>query len=108
MSDPGVYVCICVRNRYSKDYPVLPFIPRSWGGVAASPGLCGVNVSSDGVLSTFSGPRVLPPAVNASSRHSFSSDDGSDGQDGDDVNTFLWDMVSCLYVDMSICVYVCV
>eukprot|EP01060_Flectonema_neradi_P038965 TRINITY_DN835_c0_g2_i3.p1 TRINITY_DN835_c0_g2~~TRINITY_DN835_c0_g2_i3.p1 ORF type:complete len:735 (+),score=137.41 TRINITY_DN835_c0_g2_i3:1024-3228(+) len=41
---------------FSKDYPVFPFIPSSWGGVGQQSGKYGANITANGVM-THSGPR---------------------------------------------------
>lgn len=46
---------------YSKDYPVLPFIPTSWGGVGASNATKTTTGASvvNGTFATTSGPRTM-------------------------------------------------
>jgi hypothetical protein len=46
---------------FSKDYPVIPFIPQSWGGAQAVSGEFGCNISSSGAVVAYSGPRTLKP-----------------------------------------------
>jgi hypothetical protein len=48
---------------FGKDYPIIPFIPPTWGGVDATPGATGVNCSQ-GRMTAFSGPRTLAPGEN--------------------------------------------
>jgi len=43
---------------FSKDYPVIPFIPDSWGGVGSVNLKYGTKVSK-GIVTAFSGPRTL-------------------------------------------------
>jgi len=49
---------------FGKDYPVIPFVPNTWGGVDAlsvgNPN--GVNITN-GTVTAFSGGRVLPPSA---------------------------------------------
>jgi hypothetical protein len=44
---------------FSKDYPTIPFIPRSWGGTHAVSGQFGCNISAGGNVVAYSGPRTL-------------------------------------------------
>ena len=48
---------------FGNDYPVIPFVPTSWGGVAALPSgnVNGVNITN-GTVSAFSGPRMISSA----------------------------------------------
>ena len=45
---------------FGADYPVVPFLPPTWAGVAQASGAYGVNVTS-GTAVAFSGPRTLAP-----------------------------------------------
>ena len=60
---------------YSQDYPVIPFIPPSWGGADAPSGAgesaTGANVTTDATrrsarVVAFSGPRTLAPGGSVS------------------------------------------
>jgi hypothetical protein len=57
--------CISVRlqiTRYSRDYPIIPFVPPTWGGASAINGQFGVNISADvgsPQMVAFSGPRTV-------------------------------------------------
>ena len=53
---------------FGADFPIIPEIPASWGGVAQENGAYGVNVTG-GVATAFSGPRTL--AVGESVRFLF-------------------------------------
>jgi hypothetical protein len=45
---------------YSKDFPTIPFVPPTWGGVGAVDGKYGVNITDNGsTYVAFSGPRSL-------------------------------------------------
>ena len=44
---------------FSKDYPTIPFIPRTWGGEQAVSGQFGCNISAAGAVVAYSGPRTL-------------------------------------------------
>ena len=45
---------------FGADYPIVPFLPPSWAGVAQASGAYGVNVTN-GTAVAFSGPRTLAP-----------------------------------------------
>ena len=49
---------------FNIDYATIPFIPQTWGGVAAAENAYGVNVTNGTVLA-FSGPRTLAPGESA-------------------------------------------
>ena len=44
---------------FSKDYPTIPFIPRTWGGEQAVSGQFCCNISAAGAVVAYSGPRTL-------------------------------------------------
>ena len=46
---------------FGADFPIIPFVPNTWGGAAAAPtsNPYGVNISSDGRIVAFSGPRTF-------------------------------------------------
>ena len=48
---------------FSKDYPVIPFIPPSWGGPSQmqKDAKAGCNISASGKVVAYSGPRTLEP-----------------------------------------------
>ena len=53
---------------YSKDTPIIPFIPPSWGGIKATmpnvtSTLTGVGVDAAGQVTAWSGPRTLTPGA---------------------------------------------
>jgi hypothetical protein len=50
---------------FGRDFPVIPYIPTTWGGVNASNGQYGLNISG-GIIKTFSGPRTLQPGESQS------------------------------------------
>ena len=52
---------------FGQDYPIIPFIPPTWGGVGAVPGAMGVNCTG-GRITAFSGPRTLAPGENVTFR----------------------------------------
>ena len=43
---------------YSRDFPVVPFVPRSWGGASPQTRPGGINVTTDSIVA-FCGPRKL-------------------------------------------------
>lgn len=45
---------------YSHDYPTIPFIPPTWGGINQTDGATGCNITSHKIL-CFSGSRILRP-----------------------------------------------
>ena len=51
-----------MTSRYSRDYPIIPFVPPTWGGVNAANGEYGANISSNPSapeVVAFSGPRTV-------------------------------------------------
>lgn len=53
---------------YSQDFPVIPFIPTTWGGVVGQPGQTGVNGTIvDGILEVvaYSGVRKISTPTEA-------------------------------------------
>jgi hypothetical protein len=50
---------------YAQDFPVVPYVPDTWGGVGAAGtgNAYGVNATVGGEIAAFSGPRTLAPGV---------------------------------------------